>query len=340
MSERRFLVGTYTTQRASQGLYLCTMDAAGRIDVLDACPLPDPSFVVLHPRLPLAYAVNETPDDPGGLSVIAIVDARLVARQRVSSGGHLPCHLALLADASALAVAHYGCGTVGVFALDDHGRLTGDGYSRRHEGASVHPRRQASAHPHCVAVGAHGAYVTDLGQDCIVRYAGAPLVEASRCRIHAGAGPRHLCLDEARGVGWLSNELDNTVSRLRVAADGSLHELDWVSTLPDGFAGRSAVSEIARHPNGRWLYVGNRGHDSLAWYRIGADGALSFLGTVSTQGRHPRHFALTADGTVLVAANRDSDSLVAFSVDAERGQPQPLAQPFSGIAAPVGVRWL
>ena len=340
MLERRFLVGTYTTQRASQGLYLCTTDAAGRINVLDVCALPDPSFVVLHPRLPLAYAVNETPGDPGGLSVIAIDGDRLVALERVSSGGHLPCHLALLDGARALTVAHYGCGSVGVFALNDDGRLEGDNYSRRHEGASAHPRRQASAHPHCVVVGARGVYVTDLGQDCIVHYAGTPLVEVSRCRIHPGAGARHLCLDEAGGIGWLSNELDNTVSRLRIAPDGSQHEVDWVSTLPDGFTGRSAVSEIARHPNGRWLYVGNRGDDSLAWYTIGAAGALGFQGTVATRGRHPRHFALTPDGAALLVANRDSDNLVAFSIDPASGRPIPFGTPFTGIAAPVCVRWL
>jgi len=340
MTQRRFLVGTYTTQRASRGLYLCTMNPAGRIDVLDECVMPDPSFVVLHPRLPLAYVVNETPADLGEVSVVAIEGDRLLARARVSSGGNLPCHLALLADASALVVTHYGCGTIGVFELNDDGGFTGARHTWRHQGASVDARRQASAHPHYVLVGTRGTYVTDLGQDCIVQYRGTPLAEISRCAIHAGGGPRHLCLDEAGGVGWLSNELDNTVSRLRIARDGSLREVDGVTTLPDEFTGRSAVSEIARHPNGQWLYVGNRGHDSLAWYKIGAAGALSFGGTVATQGRHPRHFALTPDGGALLVANRDSDNLVAFSIDSASGQPVPLGTPFTGIAAPVCVRWL
>ena len=297
MSNRRFLVGTYTAQRASRGLYLCTMEPSGRIDVVDVCEMADPSFVVLHPRLPLAYAVNETPTDHGAVSVVAIDGDRLVARQRVDSEGHLPCHLALLDDARRLAVAHYGCGTIAVFDLDADGALTEGAQTWRHSGASTHPRRQASAHPHYVLVGERGVYVTDLGQDCVVQYAEGTSVETSRCAIHAGAGPRHLCLDAANGVGWLANELDNTVSRLAIAADGSMRELDWISTLPSDFTGRSAVSEIARHPNGRWLYVGNRGHDSIAWYTVETEGRLTFNGTVSTQGRHPRHFSLTADGT-------------------------------------------
>ena len=339
MSERRFLLGTYTTQRSSRGLYLCAMQPSGAIGVIDVCEMTDPSFVVLHPALPLAYVVNETPTGHGCVSVVAVDGDRLEQRQCVDSEGELPCHLALLDGARALAVAHYGCGTIAVFELDARGALTAGARTWRHSGASTHPRRQASAHPHYVLVGERGMYVTDLGQDCVVQYVGNALREASRCAIHAGAGPRHLCLDAANGVGWLANELDNTVSRLSIGGDGALREVDWVGTLPSDFTGRSAVSEIARHPNGRWLYVGNRGHDSIAWYSIGEGGRLAFNGTVPTQGRHPRHFALTADGAALLVANRDSDNLVAFRIGSS-GIPEALAEPFTGVPAPVCIRWL
>ncbi len=339
MSERRFLVGTYTTQRTARGLYLCAMDPSGRIEVIDACETADPSFVTLHPTLPLVYVVNETPTERGGVSVIAIDGNRLQQRQRVDSRGSLPCHLALLDGARKLAVAHYGCGTIAVFDVDANGALVGGPRTWQHHGASVHPRRQASAHPHCVLVGARDMYVTDLGQDCVMHYEAETLEHVSRCSIHAGAGPRHLCLDAALGIGWLANELDNTVSRLALEADGTLREVDWIGTLPADFSGRSAVSEIARHPNGRWLYVGNRGHDSIVWYSIGSEGQLAFAGAVSSQGGHPRHFALTADGTIMLVANRDSDNLVAFSI-AANGRPQPLAAPFGGVPAPVCIRWL
>ncbi len=335
MTARRFLVGT-----SSKGLYLCVLDATGRIGVLDVCAVADPSFVVVHPRLPLAYAVNETPGRNGGVSVVQIDGNRLSARQRVDSQGQLPCHLALLDDASALAVVHYGCGTVAVFQLDHNGALTGAHRTVRHEGSSVDRRRQTSAHPHCVVVRGASIYVTDLGQDHIIQYHAGSLSEQSRCRIHAGAGPRHLCLDEARSVGWVSNELDNTVSRLAIEPDGSLREIDWVSSLPADFTGRNSISEIARHPNGRWLYVGNRGHDSIAWYTIDGAGALRRCGTVATQGRHPRHFALTGDGRVLMVANRDSDNLVCFGIDAATGEPDEATTPFEGVSKPTCVRWL
>ena len=182
-------------------------------------------------------------------------------------------------------------------------------------------------------------YVADLGLDCVVQYDRESKAELSRCPIHAGAGPRHLYLDVAAGCGWLANEIDNTVSRLTIDRDGRLHEVDWISTLPTDFSGRSYVSEIARHPNGATLYVGNRGHDSVAWFSIGAGGALRFEGTVPTRGAHPRHFALTPDGAMLIVANRDSDSMTVYDVGA-RGRPAPLGPPFTGVPAPVCVRWL
>jgi 6-phosphogluconolactonase len=338
--DRRFLVGTYTTRGDARGVYLCTLTAAGRVDVRGVCPADDPSFIGLHPHLPLAYAVNETDAPHGGLSVIEIVGDRLHVRQRIDSGGHLPCHLSVLPGARAVAVVHYGCGTINVFELDGDGALTGACRSWRHVGATGHSRRQASAHPHCVIVGRAATYVTDLGQDCVVAYATDLSREIGRCAIHPGAGPRHLCLAAGGTVAWLSNELDNTVSRLAVHADGRLRELDWVSTLPADFSGRSAVSEITLHPSGRWLYVGNRGHDSIAWFAVGDEGQLIWRGTEPTQGRHPRHFALSTDGRLLVAANRDSNSLVAFQIDQQSGRPVVLAAPFTGIPAPACISWL
>ncbi len=171
---RRFLAGTYTTQRASRGLYLCSMDERGRVAIVDVCAMTDPSFVVLHPHLPLAYVVNETPAQQGDVSIVEIDGDRLIPGSRVSSEGNSPCHLALLADASALVVSNYGCGTIGVFGLDAAGQFSAGPRTWRHQGASVDTRRQASAHPHCVVVGRQGVYVTDLGQDCVVHYAANP----------------------------------------------------------------------------------------------------------------------------------------------------------------------
>jgi 6-phosphogluconolactonase len=339
--QRRFLVGTYTTQRRARGVYLCALDEDGRIDVLDVCACADPSFIVLHPRLPLAYAVNEPPAGHGGISVIEVEGDRLSLRATTETPGRLPCHLAVLPGAAELAVAHYGCGTLAVFGLAADGSLTGARQVWRHGGGTGLSKRQATAHPHCIVATATHLYVTDLGEDRVVAYVhGEAWVEQSACTVHAGAGPRHLCIDAAAGVAWLCNELDNTVSRLELDSAGALVELDWTATLPADFAGRSAVSEIALHPSRRWLYVGNRGHDSLARFAIGAHGQPDWRGAVSTQGQHPRHFAITPDGERLVVANRDTDTLVPYAIDQRDGALRVLAAPSTSVPAPVCVCWL
>src|SRR5262249_9450705 len=157
--------------RAAQGVYLCTLSEAGHFDVEAECAVDDPSFVVLHPRLPLAYAVNETPARQGGVAVIGIDGDRLSVRQRVESAGDTPWHLCVLPDANALAVAHYHSGTISVFGIDEDGAFTGAHQSWHHEGGAGHVKRQETAHPHCAVARPSALYVTDLGQDLIVSYA-------------------------------------------------------------------------------------------------------------------------------------------------------------------------
>jgi 6-phosphogluconolactonase len=100
-----------------------------------------------------------------------------------------------------------------------------------------------------------------------------------------------------------------------------------VSTLPPDFRGENIVAEIILHPNGRFAYVSNRGHDSLAAFsRDGKTGALSLIGLVPCGGRHPRHFALAPDGRWLLCANRESNAIAVFSVDPSSGALSPKGQ--------------
>jgi 6-phosphogluconolactonase len=340
--------------------------ADGRIEVRGVVACDDPSFVVLHPHLPLAYAVNERSVAPGGLTVIALGEGGAgtpVVRLEAPLAGELPCHLAVLPDGSGLVVVHFRCATVQWLGLDVHGLPDGRTAWVRHAGSGPHPRRQAAAHAHCVlALGGEldvtDLYVADLGMDAVVHYRvrapaagrddgadGWTLVEQSRLAVHAGAGPRHLCAAADGRTLWLCNEIDNSVSTLRRLPDGSLREEDWTHALPAGEAGRSATSEIALHPSGRWLYVGNRGHDSIVRFELDERGTPRSPVWVPCGGAHPRHFALAPAGDLLLVANRDSDVLQAFAVDARDGTLAARAvqlQDGSGgvVPNPACVRWL
>ena len=346
----RALIGTYTTGYSSAGLYLVDVGANGHVEVQGVVASVDPSFVVLHPQLPLAYVLNETAAAPGGLQVFELAGDSLPRPvAALALAGHLPCHLAVLPDGSGLVVAHYGCGRVQWLGLGDDGLPDGRSCVVQQAGSGPHPRRQSSAHAHCVLVLADDVYVADLGQDAVLQYRLAAgrdgtmqFVVQSRCSVHAGAGPRHLCASADGSRIYLSNELDNSVSLLERGAAGELMERTWCGTLPPASSERmrSATSEVALHPNQRWLYVGNRGHDSVVCCELQADGTPVARAWTPSSGAHPRHFALSADGAWLLVANRDGGSLQLFSVAATSGALTAVAAPSTAVPAPVCVRWL
>ena len=136
------------------------------------------------------------------------------------------------------------------------------------------------------------------------------------------------------------NELDSTIISYQYSAvDGHLHQLQILSTLPDGYAGESAIAAVRVTPDGRFVYASNRGHDSIAHYASDQQtGLLEYRGSVSTQGRTPRDFNIDPTGTFLFAANQDSDSIVHFRIDQQTGKLSPTGQ-VTAVDTPVCIEF-
>jgi len=169
------------------------------------------------------------------------------------------------------------------------------------------------------------ALVCDLGLDEIFAYrfdAGDGGLQTSKPRVFdmaPGAGPRHLAFHPNGKFAYVINELDSTVAAYRYD-DGTLQELQTISTLPKDSHVENTCAEIAVHPSGKFLYASNRGHDSIAIFACDPEtGLLTARGHESTRGQHPRHFDLDPSGRFLYVANQDTDNVVVFRVDAESG---------------------
>ena len=106
--------------------------------------------------------------------------------------------------------------------------------------------------------------------------------------------------------------------------------------LPAGYAGPKSGAEIAIHPGGRFLYASNRGHDSIAVFRLGGDGKLTLIGHVPTEGKTPRNFAIDPSGNFLLAANQNSGSIVVFRIDPGTGLLKPTGERAS-VPTPVSI---
>ena len=175
------------------------------------------------------------------------------------------------------------------------------------------------------------AYSPDLGMDKIVIYQldleHGKLLPASQPWVATapGGGPRHFDIHPNRRFAYSNQEIGNQVMVfIRDEQNGSLNQIQSISTLPADFTGSSHTADIHVHPNGKFLYCSNRGHDSIASFAIDeSSGKLTFLGAESTQGKVPRNFAIDPSGRLLLAANQNSSSVAAYHIDQQTGKLTP-----------------
>ncbi len=122
--------------------------------------------------------------------------------------------------------------------------------------------------------------------------------------------------------------------------DFDIRRLDSLSTLPADFKANNSCADIHFHPNGKFLYGSNRGHNSIVVYAVDTQtGKLMLLQHQSTRGEIPRNFLVTPDGKWLLAANQNSSTVAAFHIDAATGLLSPAGEP-SAVPTPVCLKLL
>jgi 6-phosphogluconolactonase len=339
VSATRVFFGTYTDAE-SRGIYASALD-------LEAGTLTEPilvaetvsaSFLALNRSGSRLYAVNEVTTHGGAptgyASAFAVEGLRL---QPIGSspitGGASPCHIVLTPTEGHALVANYHGGSVAVLPIDATGALGEATAIVRHEGVGRDPERQEGPHAHSIHIDAKGRFVlaVDLGLDRIFVYRFDPETggltphDPASAALPAGSGPRHLTFHPSGRYAFVDNELSGTVSAFRYDEErGRLDAIQTLSTLPAGFAGPNTSAEVAVSPDGGFVYVSNRGHDSIAVLRIDPEtGSLALVGHAPTQGRAPRHFAIHPDGEYLVVANQDSGDVAVFRRHATTGALSP-----------------
>ncbi|MEZ5401477.1 MAG: lactonase family protein [Bryobacteraceae bacterium] len=331
--ESLMYVGTYT-RGDSKGIYAYKFDSAtGRATPLGlAAETPNPSFVAVHPNQRFLYAVAELPEGPGGggaVSAYSIDKAtgKLTFLNKQSSKGGGPCHLNVDRTGHSLIVVNYNTGSTTAMPVNPDGSLGEPTTSIQHQGSSLLKPRQAGPHAHSVNIPKSNkfAIVADLGLDRVLVYkfdaAQSTIApnEPAYTAVKPGSGPRHFNFHPSQKYGYVINEIAATVTAFRYdAKKGALTEIQTISTLPGGenIPGNS-TAEVLVHPSGKFLYGSNRGHNSIAMFRIGADGKLTSLGNESTQGEVPRNFAIDPSGKFLLAENQNSHSIVIFRIGAD-----------------------
>lgn len=247
----------------------------------------------------------------------------------LASGGDAPCHLAVDASGTRLAVANYGSGTTALFRLDGEGDALVLEATYQVSGSGPVADRQEGPHAHWAGFAADGRlYVVDLGTDQVLAFdpridptLAAPLVAH---RAVPGAGPRQLAFHPHLPLAYLVHELDSTVTMLRREQDGRLVGLRTLSTLPAGGAADSLAGAVAIDAAGRRLHVTNRGHDSVATFALDTAGEPSLMGHAPSGGSSPRALLLLEAARMLLVAHEKSGGVTALTLDNDDA-PQPTA---------------
>lgn len=334
-------VGCYTTKGRKgngEGINVYQVDAATgnwtHIQLLK--DIANPSFLTFDRRKRVLYSAHGDGSEATAFQVDAAT-GRITLLNRQSTNGENGVSLAVDGTNRFLVLANYSSGTVATLPMNADGSLAplSDLYTLAGK-PGPHRAEQASSHPHDVVFDPRGRFIVvpDKGLDADFVFtldtARGKLVAADSASVSSrpGAGPRHAAFHPSAPYTYVINELDSTITTFRFDSErGDLGPLQVITTLPPAFTGKSATSEIAVAPSGRFVFGSNRGHDSLAIFEVdGANGTLAPVGWESTQGKAPRFFAIEPSGTFLYAANQDSDTIVTFRMDQASGKLLPTGQ--------------
>ena len=323
-------VGGYTTpdrDGRGNGIHVFRVDpvSGGWTHLQHVGGLENPSLFTVSRAGTRLYSVH------GGRALVSAfaIDREsglLTLLNQMNCQGNNPVDSALDPSEHFLVVANYDTGTVAMMPLTADGMLLPVSQLVTLSGTpGPDPKQQASSHPHAVIFDPSGRFVVvpDKGFDrtFIFRFAAGRLTPADQGFVPsaAGAAPRHASFHPMLPVLYVNNELDSTVS-VFAWSDGRATERQVISTRATGSAEPNTTAEIAVSPDGRFLYISNRGADSIVQFVIAADsGLLTFAGHYPTGGKRPRFFTLGPKGRHLYAANQDSDDITVFHIDRAAG---------------------
>jgi 6-phosphogluconolactonase len=346
-------VGTYTRGGKAEGIYVFGFDPeTGALSRRHTISDRDPSFLAFDPSKRFLFAVNEhrvaAGEGSGDVASYAIDQetGNLTLLSRQTTHGGEPCHLTTDPTGRYLIVANHENGTVAVLPIEADGRLEPATDVQQHQGSGPGPT-QEGPHAHFATFDPPGQrlVVCDKGIDKLMIYRldadAGRLVAADppAATLHSGAAPRHIAFHPSGRFAYVNGEADMTVTAFSYDGErGVFAELHYLSTLPEGASGeRLSTAQILVEPAGRFVYVSNRGHNSIAIFAIDQQtGRLTAVGHQSTQGRTPRNFAIDPTGTFLYAANQNSDTIVHFRIDRDAGRLAPTGD-VTEVPAPVCV---
>lgn len=334
-----FFIGGY-----GDGIYSSFLSPDGKMtEPKLAVKLAKPSFFAFHPKLEVLYAVTETmrndPTAPAAVTAYrvgrasdALYTPTLTLMNSQPIDGDIPCHVSIDATGKFAVMANYTSGSVVVCPLAEDGSLKPASDNVQHKGVGEYASKSPRGHSSVWDPTNRYLFVADLGLDKVFVYElnreTGKLAPAkhSAMTLATGSGPRHISIHPNGKWVYVINETSLTLTTASWDAnEGKLVELQTVSTLPAGVTGKGfSTAEVLVHPSGRFVYGSNRGHDTIAGFKVDdKTGTLTLIGHTSPGGKTPRNFRISQNGELLLAENQQSDSIFSFRINKETGELKP-----------------
>ncbi|MBW3495158.1 lactonase family protein [Bacillus mycoides] len=342
MSENQFhgYIGTYT-KAESKGIYKFILDTnIGELKGIElAAHIGSPTYVTISHNNEYLYSVAKD-NGLGGIASFSIHNksGNLNSINMQVLEGVSPCYVSVNRENSIVVAANYHKGTVESYIVKKgSGSINTATTIVEHKGSGLNKERQEKAHAHYANFTPDEKYVVavDLGIDKVITYkeSDGGLMEAACLSVKPGSGPRHLVFHPNKHLAYVMTELSSEIIVLQYDAhSGSFKEKQYISTLPEDYSEESYGSAIYISSDGKFVYAANRGHNSIAVFRVNEhNGELTFIETVSTEGDWPRDFSLDPTERFLIAANEKSNTLTLFSRNELTGK---LVLLQDGISAP------
>ena len=349
----RVYLGTYTGEK-SKGIYQSELDLrTGRLAPPElAGEAVNPSFLALHPSGKLLLAVNEISDlngkKVGGISSFSIEPktGKLTKISQTPSGGPGPCHLSVDKTGKFVLAANYGGGSVCVAPIDLEGKLGELSAYVKHESITGEGGKVKEPRAHSINMSPDNrfAIAADAGVDKLFIYkleSAGTLTANTPPSISTppNTAPRHFAFHPNTQWAYSCLEASSEIAAFTYdAAKGSFAATQTLSTLPEPVKGNS-TAEVQVHPSGKWAYVSNRGHNSIAIFAIAADGKLTAQGHQGAGVKIPRNFGVDPTGQYLVVCNQEPHNVIVFKIDQNSGKLEPTNSRIE-VGAPVCVKFM
>jgi 6-phosphogluconolactonase len=347
----RVYIGCDTLKGISKGIYQASFDSAtGKLgNPVLAAETQRPTFLAVTPSRDghrSLYAVNAIKDPAASVTTfdLDLKSGTLTQKSKVSSAGAGPCYISVDSTGKSAFVADYWGASIASYTIQTDGTLSNpvDTFNYHeprfgHQGPNT--VRQEQPHPHSVYISPDDRFliVNDLGNDALTVYSidittgkltpSSPLLTSVR----AGSGPRHIAFHPNGRWIYLINELDSTLDQFLWSTTHAtpsappkgllVNASRTVSTIAKDFpAAKNTAAEVMIAPDGNYLYVSNRGEDTLVVFAISDDGTLKEVQRISCGGKTPRHFTFDPTFQWILCGNQDSGSITVFRRDQGSGK--------------------